>query len=75
MTKPKNLFCIYENATKDSGKDCPKYKSKFIRFEQDTQMYYDGKLYTISASKGQKVLVKRKGKVYADNQPVEIKEL
>lgn len=75
MTKPKHLFCIYENATKDTGRVCPKYKTKFIRFEKDTQIYYDGKLCNISAGKGQKVLVKRKGKVYADNQPSEIKEL
>ena len=75
MTKPKHLFCIYENATKDTGKDCPKPKTKFILFDKDTQMYYDGKLYSISSGKGQKVLVKRKGKVYADNQPIEIKEI
>lgn len=75
MIKPKHLFCIYENATKDTGKDCQKHKSKFFRFDQDSEVFYDGKLYNISAGKGQKLLVKRKGKVYSDKQPVEIKAL
>ncbi|AUR91579.1 hypothetical protein NVP1161O_137 [Vibrio phage 1.161.O._10N.261.48.C5] len=75
MIKPKHLFCIYENATKDTGKDCPKFKTKFFRFDQDTELFYDGKLYNISAGKGQKLLVKRKCCVYSDRQPVEIKEV
>ena len=74
MIKPKQLFCIYENATKDTGKDCPKFKTKFFCFDQDTVVFYDGKLYNISAGKGQKLLVKRKGKVYSSYQPVGIKE-
>ena len=75
MIKPKHLFCIYENATKDTGKDCPKHKSKFLRFDQDTELFYDGKLYNISAGKGQKLLVKRKGCVYSNCQPSEINKL
>ena len=75
MIKPKHLFCIYENATKDTGKDCPKAKPKFFRFDQDTELFYDGKLYNISSGKGQKLLVKRKGCVYSNCQPCEIKEV
>jgi len=75
MIKPKHLFCIYENATKDTGKDSLKFLTKFFRFDQDTELFYDGKLYNISAGKGQKLLVKRKGCVYSDNQPSVIKNL
>ena len=75
MIKPKHLFCIYENATKDTGKGSLKHKSKFFRFDQDTEVFYDGKLYNISAGKGQKLLVKRKGKVYSSVTPCEIKEV
>jgi len=73
--KPRHLFAIYENATKDTGKDCAKFKTKFIRFEDDTQLYYNEKLHKVSAGKGLKVLVKRKGIVYADHQPIEIEEI
>lgn len=75
MIKPKHLFCVYENATKDTGKDCPKFKTKFFRFDQNTEVFYDGKFYNVSAGKGQKLLVKRKGKVYSSVTPCEIKEV
>lgn len=75
MTKPKHLFCIYENATKDTGKDSLKFLTRFFRFDQDTELFYNGKLYNISAGKGQKLLVKRKGCVYSNCHPSEIKEV
>ncbi|AUR93329.1 hypothetical protein NVP1187O_016 [Vibrio phage 1.187.O._10N.286.49.F1] len=75
MIKPKHLFCIYENATKDTGKDSPKFLTKFFRFDQNTELFYNGKLYNISAGKGQKLLVKRRFKVYSNNPPVEVKHL
>ncbi len=74
MNKPKHLFCIYENATKD-GKDAPKHLTKFFRFNTDTILFYSGKVYAIDVGKGQKLLVKRKSMVYASNRPVEIKSL
>ena len=73
--KPKHLFCIYENATKDSGKGCPKYKIKFISFDNPTTLHYNGKTVEVDAGKGVKLSVSRNSKVYANTQPMEIKEI
>lgn len=73
--KPSGLFAVYKNATKDTGKDCPKCKTKVMIFSEDTTVYYDKKTYEVSAGKGIKLLVKRKGMVYASTSPSEIKSL